>query len=166
MLPTVTFQDGAVVMIDQRLLPAQEVYLRLTDHREVARAIKDMAIRGAPAIGVAAAYGVALGVRNGALQPAEFAAVCEELARTRPTAVNLFWAIERMRRAYAAHADAADLADRLLAEARAIDDEDVASCRRMGDLGAELLPQGVRPWPPRVTARRWAWCARRPAWAS
>jgi methylthioribose-1-phosphate isomerase len=144
MLPTVTFQDGAVVMIDQRLLPAQEVYLRFTDHREVARAIKDMAIRGAPAIGVAAAYGVALGVRNGARQPEAFAAVCDELARTRPTAVNLFWAIERMRRAYATHADALDLADRLLAEARAIDDEDVASCRRMGDLGAELLPQGVR----------------------
>ena len=92
-----------MVMIDQRRLPAEEVYLRCRDHREVAAAIKDMAIRGAPAIGVAAALGIALGVRRstseGAALRREFDAICEDLRVTRPTAVNLFWAIERMRRA-------------------------------------------------------------------
>ena len=88
-------------MIDQRLLPGEEVYLRCRDHHEVAVAIRDMAIRGAPAIGVAAALGIALGVRRetaeGPALQAEFDAMCAELAATRPTAVNLFWAIDRMR---------------------------------------------------------------------
>jgi methylthioribose-1-phosphate isomerase len=149
-LPTVGFEDDAVVMIDQRLLPHEEVYLRCRDHRAVAAAIKDMAIRGAPAIGVAAAYGLALGVRKssaeGDLLRAEFAAMADDLAGTRPTAVNLFWAIARMKERFAAllPAGGAALRDGLLAEATAIDREDVAACRRMGDIGAELLPNGVR----------------------
>jgi methylthioribose-1-phosphate isomerase len=149
-LKTVEWDDGAVVMIDQRRLPAEEVYLRCRDHHEVAAAIRDMAIRGAPAIGVAAAFGIALGVRNargaGPALRAELDAICEELRATRPTAVNLFWAIERMRRAFdAAEAKGpAALRDALLAEAKAIHAEDIAACRRMGDFGAALITKPSR----------------------
>ncbi len=148
MVPTVGWKDGAVVMLDQRRLPAEEVYLRCTDHREVAAAIKEMAIRGAPAIGVAAALGIALGVRRshaeGAALRAEFDRICEDMRVTRPTAVNLFWAIDRMRRCFERADGGLGVRDALLAEALAIDDEDVAACRRMGDLGAALLPDGAR----------------------
>jgi methylthioribose-1-phosphate isomerase len=149
-VPTVTWEDDEVVMIDQRRLPAEEVYVRCRDHREVATAIKDMAIRGAPAIGVAAAFGVALGVRKttseGGRLAEEFESICRELGATRPTAVNLFWAIERMRRRFAElrGAGGASLREGLLAEARAIHAEDVAACRRIGDFGAGLLPDAAR----------------------
>jgi len=149
-LPTVGFDRDAVVLIDQRRLPDEEVYLRCRDHHEVARAIKDMAIRGAPAIGVAAAYGLALGVRlatvEGEALRAEFEAMAAELAATRPTAMNLFWAIARMRSRYEALAagGADGLRSGLLREAEAIDEEDVLSCRRIGDLGADLLPDEAR----------------------
>jgi methylthioribose-1-phosphate isomerase len=149
-VPTVEFQDETVVLIDQRRLPGEEVYLRCRDHHQVAVAIRDMAVRGAPAIGVTAALGVALGVRNQDAEGPElrtaFDAICAELAATRPTAVNLFWAIERMRGRFEREAAAGGTAlrDGLLQEARAILDEDVASCRRMGDLGAELFPEGAR----------------------
>jgi methylthioribose-1-phosphate isomerase len=95
LVATVGYEDDAVVMIDQRLLPAEETYLRCLDHHQVAAAIRDMAIRGAPAIGVAAAFGIALAARRhpGEVSPAELDAVCAELAATRPTAVTLFWAI-------------------------------------------------------------------------
>jgi len=147
---TVKWEDEAVVMIDQRLLPAEERYLRCESVSDVAVAIRDMAIRGAPAIGVAAALGLALGVRKSAESgPAlrqAFEAMAAELAATRPTAVNLFWAIERMRRRFDALVSQGEAAlrDGLLAEAREIHAEDVAACRRMGDLGAELLPQQAR----------------------
>jgi methylthioribose-1-phosphate isomerase len=147
---TVAWEDGAVVMIDQRRLPQEEVYLRCRDHREVAAGIKDMAVRGAPAIGVAAAFGVALGVRRSAAEGdalrREFDGICEDLRATRPTAVNLFWAIERMRRRFesAAAAGGAGLREALLEEAQHIHDEDVAACRRLGDLGAELVPPEAR----------------------
>jgi methylthioribose-1-phosphate isomerase len=149
-VPTVTWEDGVVVMIDQRRLPAELVMLRCRDHREVAAAIKDMAIRGAPAIGVAAALGLALGARRtrseGAALRAEWSDMCATLAATRPTAVNLFWAIERMRRRFDAHAAEGGDAARagLLEEALAIRQEDLDSCRRLGDLGAELLPAEAR----------------------
>jgi methylthioribose-1-phosphate isomerase len=150
LLPTVGFEDETVVMIDQRRLPGEEVYLRCQEPGEVARAIREMAIRGAPAIGVAAAFGIALAARrsrsDGARLDAEIASACDALARTRPTAVNLFWAIGRMRERAAAlrPAGAEALREGLLAEARAIDAEDVAACRRMGDLGAALLPDAAR----------------------
>jgi methylthioribose-1-phosphate isomerase len=149
-IPTVAWEDGAVVMIDQRRLPGEEVYLRCRDHAEVAGAIRDMAVRGAPAIGVAAALGVALGVRNSTAEGdalrAEFDRICQEMAATRPTAVNLFWAIERMRRRFEAEQPRGGraLRDALLEEARTIEDEDVAACRRIGDLGAELIPERAR----------------------
>jgi len=146
----VSWQDGAVVMIDQRRLPAEEVYLRCRDHREVAEAIRGMAIRGAPAIGVAAAMGIALGVRNSAASGpalrAELDAICRSFAATRPTAVNLFWAIERMRRRFdEVEAEGAGaIGDALLREALAIETEDLAACERMGELGAALIPHGAR----------------------
>jgi methylthioribose-1-phosphate isomerase len=149
-LPTVAWDDGAVVMIDQRRLPTEEVFLRCRDHREVAAAIRDMAIRGAPAIGVAAAYGLVLGVcesrSEGDALSAEWEAMCTTFAGTRPTAVNLFWAIERMRKAFARSAGAGSegLRIALLAEARHVEAEDFEACRRMGDLGAGLLPADAR----------------------
>jgi methylthioribose-1-phosphate isomerase len=149
-VPTVAWEDGAVVMIDQRRLPHEEVYLRCREPREVAAAIRDMAIRGAPAIGVAAALGLALGARNssneGAALRVEWDDLCAALASTRPTAVNLFWAIERMRRRFEtlAAAGGEPLRIGLLDEALAVQAEDVEACRRMGDLGAELLPPRAR----------------------
>src|SRR5579862_3732978 len=97
MVETIQWTDAGVVMIDQTRLPREQVFVTCRTYVEVADAIKTMVIRGAPAIGVAAAMGVALGVQEGA----DFETVCATLAGTRPTAVNLFWAIERMRRAQA-----------------------------------------------------------------
>jgi len=153
MLPTIAREDDVVVMIDQRKLPADEVYVRCKTAAEVARAIKTMVIRGAPAIGVAAAMGIALGMRKSTATgtqkfAAEFYKICEMMAATRPTAVNLFWAIERMKRAFAAAAKAGESVDqikeRLDREAQAIHDEDVASCRAMGAFGAEVVPAEAR----------------------
>jgi len=147
---TVGWEHGAVVIIDQRRLPHEETYIRCHDHREVAAAIRDMAIRGAPAIGVAAALGIALGVRvsrgvGGELR-GEFDRICEDLRATRPTAVNLFWAIERMRNRFESAWAQGEQAvrDALLEEAFKIQSEDLAACRRLGDIGAELIPKGAR----------------------
>jgi methylthioribose-1-phosphate isomerase len=153
MLPTIAREDGAVVMIDQRKLPAEEIYVRCETAAEVARAIKTMVIRGAPAIGVAAAMGIALGMRASKATgtqkfAAEFYKVCELMAGTRPTAVNLFWAIDRMKRSFAAAAEAGEsvdqIKDRLDREAQLIHDEDVASCRAMGAYGAAVVPADAR----------------------
>ena len=153
MLPTIAREADAIVMIDQRKLPAQEIYVRCKTAKEVARAIKTMVIRGAPAIGVAAAMGLALGVRQSKSTgtqklAAEFYKLCELMASTRPTAVNLFWAIERMKRSFAAGAEAgesvAQIKDRLDKQAADIHDEDVASCRAMGAFGAEVVPADAR----------------------
>jgi methylthioribose-1-phosphate isomerase len=153
MLPTIAREADAVVMIDQRKLPAQEIYIRCKTANEVARAIRTMVIRGAPAIGVAAAMGIALGMRKSTTTgtqkfAAEFYKVCELMAATRPTAVNLFWAIERMKRAFASGAEAGEsvdqIKDRLDREAQAIHDEDVANCRAMGAFGAAVVPAEAR----------------------
>jgi len=150
LVDTVRWDDGSVVILDQRRLPGEEAYLACREPREVAAAIRDMAIRGAPAIGVAAAMGVALAAwrspREGAELRREMEGACEELASTRPTAVNLFWAIERMKRCLEAQAAGAgrDLRQALVTEALAIQEEDVAACRRMGDLGAALIPDRAR----------------------
>jgi methylthioribose-1-phosphate isomerase len=152
-LPTIAREDDVVVMIDQRKLPREEVYVRCKTAAEVARAIKTMVIRGAPAIGVAAAMGIALGMRKSTATgtqkfAAEFHKLCELMASTRPTAVNLFWAIERMRRGFGEGARAGEsvdqLKDRLEAVAQAIHDEDVASCRALGAFGAEVVPADAR----------------------
>jgi methylthioribose-1-phosphate isomerase len=153
MLPTIERTDDVVMMVDQRKLPAREVYVTCRTAREVAKAIKTMVIRGAPAIGVAAAMGIALGMRKSAATgtkrfTAEFQRTCDLMAGTRPTAVNLFWAIEEMKRAFgtAAHAGASvdELKGLLDAEARRIHDEDVANCRALGAHGAALVPQRAR----------------------
>src|SRR5881409_2005846 len=153
MLPTIAREPDAIVMVDQRKLPSAEVYVHCKTAAEVARAIKTMVIRGAPAIGVAAALGIALGMRNSKATgtqkfAAEFHKTCELMAATRPTAVNLFWAIERMKRTFAAAAQAGEsvnqIKDRLDAEAQAIHDEDVASCRAMGAFGADVVPAQAR----------------------
>jgi methylthioribose-1-phosphate isomerase len=152
-LPTIDWKDGAVVMIDQRKLPASEVYVTCNTAQEVAKAIKTMVIRGAPAIGVAAAMGLALGMRRSAATgtkqfTTEFQKLCDVMAATRPTAVNLFWAIERMKKTFAeaAHGGCSvdEIKQRLEDEARAIHDEDVESCRTMGAHGATLVPESAR----------------------
>jgi methylthioribose-1-phosphate isomerase len=126
-----------VVLLDQRALPAEETWLALRSAAEVADAIRTLAVRGAPAIGVAAAYGLAVEARRGA-GPERLRAAAALLAGARPTAVNLAWAVRRVSRRIGEPAAA------LLAEAHAIRDEDEASCRRMGALGAPLIPEGAR----------------------
>ena len=153
MLPTIEWRDDAIIMIDQRKLPGSEIYVSCKTAQEVARAIKTMIIRGAPAIGVAAAMGIALGMRRskatGTKQFAvEFQKLCDLMAATRPTAVNLFWAIERMKRVFADAAQGGcsvdEIKQRLEADARRIHDEDVESCRTLGAFGADLVPQEAR----------------------
>jgi methylthioribose-1-phosphate isomerase len=147
----ILFEDGVLKMIDQRLLPTEEVWLEYRDYNAVAEAIKTMVVRGAPAIGVAAAFGAAFGARDIAAGDAEdflaeFEKVCGVLAATRPTAVNLFWALERMRRCAGEHRDLPleDLKARLLAEAEAIAAEDERINRAMGRNGADLIPADAR----------------------
>jgi methylthioribose-1-phosphate isomerase len=153
MLPTIDWQGDAIVMVDQRKLPAQEIYVRCRTAQEVARAIRTMVIRGAPAIGVAAAMGIALGMSRSTAKgtrqfAVDFQKICDMMASTRPTAVNLFWAIERMKRVFGEGARSGESPDELVArlarEARAIHDEDVASCRAMGGFGAQIVPDGAR----------------------
>jgi methylthioribose-1-phosphate isomerase len=130
-------EKDVVRVLDQRRLPAEEVWLELASSAAVAAAIQDLTVRGAPAIGVAAAYGLAVDARRGA-GVCELRDAAEKLARARPTAVNLAWAVRRMGRRIGLGADV------LLAEAHAIRDEDEAACRRIGALGAPLLPPGAR----------------------
>ena len=143
----VVWDDGRVVMIDQRRLPLEESYLCLETWQEVARAIEQMVIRGAPAIGIAAAMGVAMAARSieardlpelrAGLRPA-----FEGLAATRPTAVNLFWALDRLRGCLEAWTGSVDGAvERLRCEALTVQRQDLAMCKAMGDLGAPLIPK-------------------------
>jgi methylthioribose-1-phosphate isomerase len=152
-LPTIEWNSEAIVMIDQRKLPGAEIYVKCKTPKDVAKAIKTMVIRGAPAIGVAAAMGLALGVRQstetGTTKLAkEFYKLCEMMAATRPTAVNLFWAIDRMKGVFAEAAKSGESVEqiktKLEEEARRIHDEDVASCRAMGAHGASVVPETAR----------------------
>lgn len=146
MIETIQWSHEGVVMIDQTRLPAEERYVVCRSYREVADAIRTMVIRGAPAIGVAAAMGVALGVAQAGKEnlDAQFEEICAELASTRPTAVNLFWGIERMKRLYCSirHLPAEEIRERLIAEARLVREEDIEINRAMGRHGAELIPDG------------------------
>jgi methylthioribose-1-phosphate isomerase len=152
MIKTVEWTDEGVRMIDQRLLPTEEKYLTFRSCEEVAEAIKVMVIRGAPAIGVSAAMGIALGTMQAVGTSVEdleqdFDYFCDLMSKTRPTAVNLFWAIERMRerfrRSKAEGADAERVKKDLIDEARRIFDDDVESNRALGRFGGELLPDGA-----------------------
>jgi methylthioribose-1-phosphate isomerase len=151
MINTIEWTDSGVIMLDQRVLPRQEVYHTCSGHQEVAEAIRTMVIRGAPAIGVAAAMGIALGVKNTSANSIEdldaaFAIICDTLAGTRPTAVNLFWAIERMKSVYAhKRNEGVDSVRRaLIDESLAMHREDIASNMEMGRLGQELIPANAR----------------------
>ncbi len=145
---TVRFEDDAVVLIDQRKLPAEKTYLRLTTPEDVVRAIVEMVVRGAPAIGDTAAYGLALG----ALQAGDdeldtrWAEMTALFAAARPTAVNLGWAVARMDRVFKKYRPEGPAAVRkaLVADAHSIWREDVASCRAMGANGAKLIEPGAR----------------------
>jgi methylthioribose-1-phosphate isomerase len=149
MIKTIEWTDEGVRMIDQRKLPTVEEYPLFRTCEEVAEAIRSMVVRGAPAIGVAAAMGVALGVRASkapsleALQK-DFNDIVALLGATRPTAVNLFWALERMKQVFeeatSGASDRKTIEQRLIAEAKAIYDEDIAGNKRMGQFGAGLLP--------------------------
>jgi methylthioribose-1-phosphate isomerase len=145
-LETIQWTDEGVVMIDQTKLPSEEIYVTCRSYGEVAEAIRTMIIRGAPAIGVAAAMGVAIGVAQtseGDLD-ARFAEICGELAGTRPTAVNLFWGIERMKRLFASvrHLPLEQIRQRLIAEARLVREEDIEINKAIGRHGAPLVPNG------------------------
>jgi len=140
MVETIEWTDAGVVMIDQTRLPREQVFVTCRSYVEVAVAIRSMVIRGAPAIGVAAAMGVALGVQ----EDADFERVCDTLGSTRPTAVNLFWAIDRMRALRTSLNGVAreELVRRMIEEAKNIRLEDIAICRAMGKHGAALVPDG------------------------
>jgi methylthioribose-1-phosphate isomerase len=141
----VAWRDGAVVLLDQRRLPTEELYVVCNSVEAVAAGIKDMVVRGAPAIGITAAYGVALAARLADDLDTAVPAAIAVLGATRPTAVNLFWALDRMRRVFdgARGGSRVDLVSRLAAEAVTIHEEDIAVCRAIGDHGASLIPDGA-----------------------
>jgi len=146
MVETIQWTADGVVMIDQTRLPLIEAYVTCRTYEEVATAIRDMIIRGAPAIGVAAAMGVAIGVLH-AGEPdldGQMETICDSLARTRPTAVNLFWAIDRMKRLYRSlrGRPIAEIRARLVEEAQRVREEDIAINRAIGRNGAVLVPDG------------------------
>ncbi len=149
MIPTLAWTPEGVRFIDQTKLPLEESYVLATTYEEVADVIVTMVVRGAPAIGVSAAYGIALGAqKTTALTVDEFApefeGICDRLAGTRPTAVNLFWAIDRMKRLFAqlrtSGATLKQVQERILTEAHAMYEEDIAACKTMGAFGGALLP--------------------------
>jgi len=127
------WEGDTILLLDQRKLPEREVWLRLDNYKDVAKAIKEMAVRGAPAIGCVAAYGFLLGVKTGE----DPYVVYETLKNTRPTAYNLFWALDRMKRALEEGKD-------LEAEARAIEEEDYKANKRVGEIGQQLIPKGAK----------------------
>src|SRR5947208_5043061 len=145
----IEWTDRGVVMLDQRRLPAEEISYTYTDYREIAKAIREMVIRGAPAIGVAAAMGVALGVLHSAAKSvdalrSELSEICDVLAKTRPTAVDLFWALERMKKRFAEltaqTSDIARVKQGVVEEAKKVHLEKRATDEAIGRFGAEFMP--------------------------
>ncbi|MCX7975029.1 MAG: S-methyl-5-thioribose-1-phosphate isomerase [Candidatus Aminicenantes bacterium] len=146
MWPAFEFQEDRLILLDQRLLPFEEKYVVCSDYEEVAQAIEKMIIRGAPAIGLVAAYGVVLGLKkqaNDCSLNEIMEMVIVRLSRTRPTARNLFWALERMKRVYeeVKKEGKERIIERLTQEARQLEVEDVATNKKIGELGASLIPQ-------------------------
>lgn len=149
MIRTISWTNDAVVVIDQKVLPHKEKYLTCRSYTEVITAINDMTIRGAPAIGVAAAMGIALGMQNQDVSSKEalknsFYGICDEFSKTRPTAVNLFWAINRMKRCFEKRlkSDIDTIKIALVAEAIKICEEDVAINRQIGLHGRSFIEDG------------------------
>src|SRR5690348_9246604 len=146
----IEWTDRGVVMLDQRRLPAEEISYTYTDYREVAKAIREMVIRGAPAIGVAAAMGAALGALHSSAKSvealrSEFSEICDVLAKTRPTAVDLFWALERMKRRFAEltaeTSDVTKIKHGMVDEAQRVHLEKRATDEAIGRFGAEFMPR-------------------------
>jgi methylthioribose-1-phosphate isomerase len=146
----IEWTDNGVVMLDQRRLPGEEIHHTYTDYREVAKAIREMVIRGAPAIGVAAAMGVAIGVQKSTANSTdalknEFAEICGALAKTRPTAVDLFWALERMKRRFhellQSRSDLQSIRKAMVEEAKLVHLEKLATDQAIGRFGAEFMPK-------------------------
>ena len=147
MIHTLEWTKSGVVFIDQTKLPTEEVYVTCTTHQQVADVIRDMVVRGAPAIGVAAAMGIALGMKNskaenGADLKKDFDQICETIRQTRPTAVNLFWAIRRMTEKFESlrARPIAQIKQALIEEAQRVHAEDIAANQAMGRHGATLMP--------------------------
>ncbi|MEM3114861.1 MAG: S-methyl-5-thioribose-1-phosphate isomerase, partial [Nitrososphaerota archaeon] len=148
-LRTIWWDKNGVVIIDQRLLPHKLKYLKIRSYKEMAKAIKDMAIRGAPAIGVAAAMGLALAVVNAKTNNRELLMkrlekAAETIKSTRPTAVNLFWAIDRIMSVVRETQSGEELREKVLMEAIRIADEDVEVNRKIGENGSKLIDDGDR----------------------
>ena len=150
MIPTLVWTPAGVSFLDQTKLPHEETYVLATDYKQVATVIKDMIVRGAMAIGVSAAMGVAIGIdRSKATNLADLSAevdtICATLAATRPTAVNLFWGIAQVRDLYAqlaaTHTPIPEIKQAVVALALRLYDEDIANCRQLGANGADLLPK-------------------------
>jgi len=145
---SVEWQDGAVRLIDQRILPTTFQHLQLETAEEVAQAIRDMVVRGAPAIGATAAFGMALAAKNSPADDrsgllADLTEAAETLQQARPTAVNLSWAVKRVLRRVREETDLDAMRQAALVEAQAIADEDVAINKRLGRVGADLVPDGA-----------------------
>jgi len=147
MIQTLEWTDRGVRFLDQRKLPTEETYVTCQTYEQVAEVIRNMVVRGAPAIGVAAAMGIALGVQGSKAPTAgdlerEFDQICEVIAKTRPTAVNLFWAIRRMRQRFETlrPLPVAQIRQALVEEAQRMHAEDIAINRQMGSYGATLMP--------------------------
>ncbi len=150
MIPTLEWLPEGVNFLDQTRLPLEETYVLATDYTGVATVIRDMIVRGAMAIGVSGAMGVALGIQNSTVTDipaltAEVATICDHLAATRPTAVNLFWGIGQIRDLYntlaARNTPIPEIKSAVVARAREMYDQDIAACRQLGAIGAELLPE-------------------------
>jgi methylthioribose-1-phosphate isomerase len=149
MIPTLEWTPAGVNFLDQTKLPLEETYVLATDYKQVATVIRDMIVRGAPAIGVSAAMGVAIGIERSTATTlpeltAEVAEICDLLAGTRPTAVNLFWGIGQVRDLYnqlaAANTPIPAIKQAVVALGQQLYDEDIANCRKLGAFGAELMP--------------------------
>ena len=147
MIQTLEWTDRGVRFIDQTKLPTEETYVTCKTYQEVADVIRNMVVRGAPAIGVAAAMGIALGVQNSKAETGgdlkrEFDQICDVIGKTRPTAVNLFWAIRRMQQKFAEISDQplSSIKQELVAEGQRILVEDIASNQAMGQHGSVLMP--------------------------
>ena len=145
----IRWQETSLSLLDQRKLPTQVIWTDYTDYRDIIAAIKTLEVRGAPSIGVSAAYAYCLAALEFQHLPqADFAAKMaqakEELAASRPTAVNLFWALDRMSRCLAAHNAAPDCVGALIAEAKQLDAENLEMNRKMSEFGAHVVPQGAR----------------------
>ena len=141
------WKNGVLYLLDQRLLPFKKAYVRCKELKDVVESINNMSIRGAPLIGIVAAYGVALGIyeiitSKGRIKDIDVEKICSRLSKTRPTAVNLFWALERMKEVYRQYGKNADMPDLMLDEAISIHVEDIENNRMLSLYGAELINDG------------------------